>query len=234
MFWGWDILGLGTFWDWDVLRLGTFWGLGCFGVGMLWGLGRVGAGTFCIGSFCSGMFCLGTFCRSTGKLLLFTYKMVIIHSNYVLCVWWVLFVTPDSSSRLPCCSMRVLSPPLLVVNSLSCSLPGGVGPPPTWVDPISLRVQAPSRFFVRYIVPELIRKISDHLCFWTAFGDSLWISGGLVQGGLHLRLNLLKLSAINLESLTVFPFSQRILYQFRCVLDACNNLLKTCSVFSGW
>ncbi len=65
-----------------------------------------------------------------GTSLLFTYKMVIIHSNYVLCARWVHFVTPDSPSRLPCCSMRVLPPPLLVINCLSCSLHGGPGPPP--------------------------------------------------------------------------------------------------------
>ncbi len=68
--------------------------------------------------------------RCHGTLLLFTYKMVTVHRNYVLYAWWVLFVTPDSSFRLPCCSMGVLPPPLLVINFLSCSLPGGPGPPP--------------------------------------------------------------------------------------------------------
>jgi hypothetical protein len=57
-------------------------------------------------------------------------QMVIIHSNYILCARWFLFVTPDSSSSLPCCSMRVLSPPLLVINCLSSSPPVGSGPPP--------------------------------------------------------------------------------------------------------
>jgi hypothetical protein len=65
-----------------------------------------------------------------GTLLLFIYKMVIIHNNYVLCAQWVLFVTPDSSFSLPCCSMRVLPLPLLVINCLSCPLPGGPCPPP--------------------------------------------------------------------------------------------------------
>jgi hypothetical protein len=56
-------------------------------------------------------------------------QMVTIHSIYLLCARWVLFVTPDSSSHLPCCSMRLLPPPLLVINCLSCSLLGGPGPP---------------------------------------------------------------------------------------------------------
>jgi hypothetical protein len=34
------------------------------------------------------------------------------------------------SSNLLGCSMRVLPPPLLLINCLSCSLPGGPGPPP--------------------------------------------------------------------------------------------------------
>ncbi len=46
--------------------------------------------------------------------------------NYVLCARWVSFVTPDSSPSLPDCSMRVLPPPLLLINCLS----GGPGPPP--------------------------------------------------------------------------------------------------------
>ncbi len=68
--------------------------------------------------------------RCHGTLVMFTYKMVTIHSIYVLCARWVLFVTPDSSSRLPCCSIRLLPPPLLVFNCLSCSPLGGPGPPP--------------------------------------------------------------------------------------------------------
>jgi hypothetical protein len=75
--------------------------------------------------------------------------MVTIHSIYILCARWVLFVTPDSSSRLPRCSMMLLPSPLLVINCLSCSPLGGPGPPPfppTRVDPISFRLQAPSRF----------------------------------------------------------------------------------------
>jgi hypothetical protein len=37
----WDLLELGPFevrmfWGWDILRLGTFCGLGCFGVGSFW------------------------------------------------------------------------------------------------------------------------------------------------------------------------------------------------------
>jgi hypothetical protein len=57
-------------------------------------------------------------------------QMVIIHSDYVLCARWVSFVTPDSSSSLPVCSMRMLPPPLLLINCLSCSPSGGPGPPP--------------------------------------------------------------------------------------------------------
>jgi hypothetical protein len=68
--------------------------------------------------------------RCHGTSVIFTYKMVTIHSNYVLCARWVFFVMPDSSSHPPCCSMRLLPPPLLVINCLSCSLPGGLGPPP--------------------------------------------------------------------------------------------------------
>ncbi len=56
--------------------------------------------------------------------------MVIIHSDYILCARWVLLFTPDSSSSLPGCSMRVLPPPLLLINCLSCSPHGGLGPPP--------------------------------------------------------------------------------------------------------
>ncbi len=74
----------------------------------------------------------------------FTYKMVTIHRIYVLCARWVLFVMPDSSSRLPFRSISLLPPPLLVINSLSCSPLGGGRPfpmPPTRVDPISLKLQ---------------------------------------------------------------------------------------------
>jgi hypothetical protein len=59
-----------------------------------------------------------------------------LHTNgnyswyYVLCAQWVFFVTPDSLSSLPSCSMEVLLLPLLLNHSLSCSLPGGLGPPP--------------------------------------------------------------------------------------------------------
>jgi hypothetical protein len=53
-----------------------------------------------------------------------------IHHIYVICARWVLFVTPDSSSHLPCRSIRLLPPPLLVINSLSCYPLGGPGPPP--------------------------------------------------------------------------------------------------------
>ncbi len=51
--------------------------------------------------------------------------------NYVLCARWVFFVTPDSSSNLPGCSMGVLPSPLLLMNCLSCSLSRGPGPPPS-------------------------------------------------------------------------------------------------------
>jgi hypothetical protein len=65
-----------------------------------------------------------------GMLLLFTYKMVVIHSDYILCARWVLLVTLDSSSSLPGRSMTVLLPPLLLINCLSYSTLGGPGPPP--------------------------------------------------------------------------------------------------------
>jgi hypothetical protein len=48
-------------------------------------------------------------------------QMVISHSDYILCAWWVLLVTPDSSSSLLNCSMRVLPLPLLLINCLSFS-----------------------------------------------------------------------------------------------------------------
>jgi hypothetical protein len=56
-------------------------------------------------------------------------QMVIIHSDYILCARSVLLVTPDSFSSLPGCSMRVLPPPMLLNNCLSCSPLGGPGPP---------------------------------------------------------------------------------------------------------
>ncbi len=71
-----------------------------------------------------------TWIRCYGILVIFTYKMVTIHRIYVLCAWWVLFVMPDSSSRLPFRSISLLPPPLLVINSLSCSPLGGAGPSP--------------------------------------------------------------------------------------------------------
>ncbi len=49
--------------------------------------------------------------------------------HYVLCAWWVLVVTSDSSSCLPARPMGVLFPPLLLINCLSCSSLGGPGPP---------------------------------------------------------------------------------------------------------
>jgi hypothetical protein len=59
----------------------------------------------------------------------------------------------DSCCCLPDCPMGVLPPPLLLINCLSCSSLGGPGPPPPsplpWVDPISLRVHAFTRFPVR-------------------------------------------------------------------------------------
>jgi hypothetical protein len=57
-------------------------------------------------------------------------QMGIIYSDYKLCARWVLLVTPDSSSCLLGCSVRVLPPPLLLINCLSCSPLGGPGPPP--------------------------------------------------------------------------------------------------------
>ncbi len=87
----------------------------------------------------------------TGALLLFTY-ICNYSQHYVLCARWVLVVTLDSSSSLLGCSMRVLPPPLLLINCLSCSPLGGPGPlpfpPPPRVDPIFLRVQAPTCFLV--------------------------------------------------------------------------------------
>jgi hypothetical protein len=81
----------------------------------------------------------------------------IVHSDYVLCARWVSSVKPDSSSSLPVCSMRVLPPHLLLINCLLRILllvwRAGPSPiPPSQLDTISLRVQAPSGFSVGYNV----------------------------------------------------------------------------------
>jgi hypothetical protein len=79
--------------------------------------------------------------------------MVIIHSDYILCARWVLLVVLDSSSNLPGCSMRVFPPSSAAVQLLILLPAWRAGPsliPPSRVDPISLRVQAPSRFFIGY------------------------------------------------------------------------------------
>jgi hypothetical protein len=70
-----------------------------------------------------------------GTLLLFTHKNGNCSCNYILCARWVLFITPDSSSSLPGCSIGVLPPPLLLINCLSCFPPGGPGPPPPGLTP---------------------------------------------------------------------------------------------------
>jgi hypothetical protein len=74
--------------------------------------------------------------------------MATIHSNYVLCARWILFVTHDSSSVL----LHEAVAPSSAGDQLFILLPAwraGPSPiPPTRVDPISLRVQAPSRFSV--------------------------------------------------------------------------------------
>ncbi len=89
-------------------------------------------------------------CNKT--LLLFTYKWYCTQWLRTLCTMGLLcHVGQDSSSSFPVCSMRVLPPPLLLINCLSCSLSGGPGSPPfplSQLDPISLRVQAPSHLFV--------------------------------------------------------------------------------------
>jgi hypothetical protein len=103
-------------------------------------------------------------------LLLFTYKMVIIHSNYGLCARCVLFVMLDSSSSLPGCSMELLL--LLCCWSTAYIAPRMEGralphsPHPGW--PISLRVQAPSRFFVGYTAMWLLTShyIPEQDGFW--------------------------------------------------------------------
>ncbi len=101
--------------------------------------------------------------RCHGTLLLFTYKMVTIHRNYIVYAWWVLFVTPDSSSRLPCCSMAVLPPPLLVINCLSCFPPGWLGPPPfppPGLTPFPSGSRHLSPFFVRYTYYDLEQRLT--------------------------------------------------------------------------
>jgi hypothetical protein len=70
-----------------------------------------------------------------GILLLFTYKMVIIHSDYILCAWWVLFVSrtllpvflfaPWECCPLLCCwSPAYLAPRLEAGPSPNSPLPG--------------------------------------------------------------------------------------------------------------
>jgi hypothetical protein len=86
----------------------------------------------------------------TGALLLFTYRCN-YSQHYVLCAQWVLVLTPDSSSSLLGCSMRVLPPPqLLILLPAWRARPSPIPLPPTLVDPIFLRVQAPTRFLVGY------------------------------------------------------------------------------------
>jgi hypothetical protein len=83
-------------------------------------------------------------------------QMVTIYSIYVLCARWVLLVTPDSSSHPPCCPMGLLPHGTVASSSagdqLLISFPAwraGPSPiPPTQVDPISLRLQASSRFSI--------------------------------------------------------------------------------------
>ncbi len=72
---------------------------------------------------------------------------------YTLCARWVLVVMPDSSSSLPGCYMRVLHPSS-AADQLLILLPAWrAGPSPIplpRVDPISLRVHAPTRSLVGY------------------------------------------------------------------------------------
>ncbi len=102
-----------------------------------------------------------------GTLLLLTYRVAIIHRNYVLSAWWVLFVAPDSSSRLPGCSMKVLPPPLLLNYCLSCSPPGGPDPPHSPLLGWPHFPQGPGTF-------QLLR--------WTQLGRCPWFSIVFSQG----------------------------------------------------
>jgi hypothetical protein len=55
--------------------------------------------------------------------------MVTASQYYVLCACLVLDVALDPSCSHPSSPMGVSPPPLLQINCLSCSLPGGPGPP---------------------------------------------------------------------------------------------------------
>jgi hypothetical protein len=68
--------------------------------------------------------------RGVTKHYYYLHTNGIIHSDFVLCARWVPFVTADSSSSLPVCSMRVL-PPSSAADQLLILFPsGGPGPPP--------------------------------------------------------------------------------------------------------
>jgi hypothetical protein len=56
MFWGRDVLGLGTFCSWDVLRLGTFWGWDILGLGTFWSWDVLELGCSVLGHFVLGRF----------------------------------------------------------------------------------------------------------------------------------------------------------------------------------
>jgi hypothetical protein len=95
------------------------------------------------------------------------------HSDYILCARWVLLVTPDSSSSFPGCSMRVLPPSLLLINSLSCSPLGGRALPhsplPGWPHfpqcpgtyPLlrRLQLQQKATSYITYVVEPILHYI---------------------------------------------------------------------------
>jgi hypothetical protein len=82
-------------------------------------------------------------------LLLYTYRTAVIHSiTYSVNNGSLLSHRTRLLQWSSGCSMRVLPPPLLLINCWSCSPLKGPGPPLGW--PHSLRVHAPSHSLVSY------------------------------------------------------------------------------------